>query len=73
MSILLQNEFHPLPPDGSVDTKHFLDAVSHLPLFFGELFPLFRFVSAFQDPRSADLAAGLTGRWLYCRKADVES
>lgn len=34
MSLLLQNEFHPLPPDRSVNTKLFLDAVSHLPSFF---------------------------------------
>ncbi|XP_075901006.1 glycolipid transfer protein-like [Nelusetta ayraudi] len=34
MSVLLQNEFQPLPPDRSVDTKQFLDAVSHLPSFF---------------------------------------
>nr|XP_046230672.1 glycolipid transfer protein-like [Scatophagus argus] len=34
MSLLLDNEFSELPPDKSVDTKSFLEAVSHLPSFF---------------------------------------
>ncbi|XP_058472623.1 glycolipid transfer protein-like [Solea solea] len=34
MSVLLDNQFKELPPDKSVDTKSFLDAVSHLPPFF---------------------------------------
>ncbi|CAN9504262.1 unnamed protein product [Ophioblennius macclurei] len=34
MSLLLDNQFEQLPPDKSVDTKAFLDAVSHLPAFF---------------------------------------
>lgn len=33
MSLLLDNQFKELPPDNSVDTKLFLDAVSHLPAF----------------------------------------
>ncbi|XP_026153636.1 glycolipid transfer protein-like [Mastacembelus armatus] len=34
MSILLDNQFKELPPDRAVDTKLFLEAVSHLPPFF---------------------------------------
>ncbi|KAM6902694.1 glycolipid transfer protein-like [Xenentodon cancila] len=34
MSLLLDNQFQELPPDKSVDTKTFLDNVSHLPSFF---------------------------------------
>ncbi|XP_003965548.2 glycolipid transfer protein-like [Takifugu rubripes] len=34
MTLLLDNEFQPLPPDKAVDTKLFLEAVSHLPSFF---------------------------------------
>ncbi|XP_067431271.1 glycolipid transfer protein-like [Thunnus thynnus] len=34
MSLLLDNQFKELPPDNSVDTKQFLEAVSHLPSFF---------------------------------------
>ncbi|XP_035523355.1 glycolipid transfer protein-like [Morone saxatilis] len=34
MSLLLDNQFKELPPDKSVDTKLFLEAVSHLPSFF---------------------------------------
>ncbi|XP_068609367.1 glycolipid transfer protein-like [Brachionichthys hirsutus] len=34
MSLLLDNEFRELPADGSIDTKLFLEAVSHLPSFF---------------------------------------
>ncbi|XP_037547840.1 glycolipid transfer protein-like [Nematolebias whitei] len=34
MTLLLQNQFKELPPDSSVDTKTFLDNVSHLPSFF---------------------------------------
>ncbi|XP_029940940.1 glycolipid transfer protein-like [Salarias fasciatus] len=34
MSVLLDNQFKELPPDKSVDTKTFLDTVSHLPAFF---------------------------------------
>ncbi|KAM8743867.1 glycolipid transfer protein-like [Acanthopagrus latus] len=34
MSLLLDNQFGELPPDKSVDTKLFLEAVSHLPSFF---------------------------------------
>ncbi|XP_072310096.1 glycolipid transfer protein-like [Eucyclogobius newberryi] len=33
MSLLLDNQFTELPPDNSLDTKLFLDAVSHLPAF----------------------------------------
>lgn len=33
MTLLLDNQFKELPPDNSVDTKLFLDAVSHLPAF----------------------------------------
>lgn len=36
MSLLLDNEFKPLPPDKSVNTEQFLEAVSRLPSFFGE-------------------------------------
>ncbi|XP_022617849.1 glycolipid transfer protein-like [Seriola dumerili] len=34
MALLLDNQFRELPPDKSVDTKLFLEAVSHIPLFF---------------------------------------
>ncbi|XP_060928453.1 glycolipid transfer protein-like [Limanda limanda] len=34
MTLLLDNQFKELPPDRSVDTKQFLEAVSHLPHFF---------------------------------------
>ncbi|XP_018526783.1 glycolipid transfer protein [Lates calcarifer] len=34
MSLLLDNQFKELPPDKSVDTKLFLDTVSHIPAFF---------------------------------------
>ncbi|XP_053743303.1 glycolipid transfer protein-like [Synchiropus splendidus] len=34
MSLLLEHEFSPLPPDNAVDTKLFLESVSHLPSFF---------------------------------------
>ncbi|XP_023275346.1 glycolipid transfer protein-like [Seriola lalandi dorsalis] len=34
MALLLDNQFPELPPDKSVDTKLFLEAVSHIPLFF---------------------------------------
>ncbi|CAJ1070585.1 glycolipid transfer protein-like [Xyrichtys novacula] len=34
MSLLLDNQFKELPPDKSIDTKLFLDTVSHLPSFF---------------------------------------
>ncbi|KAK7898650.1 hypothetical protein WMY93_019503 [Mugilogobius chulae] len=33
MSLLLDNQFKELPPDNSVDTKLFLETVSHLPAF----------------------------------------
>lgn len=36
MSLLLDNQFGELPPDKSVDTELFLEAVSHIPAFFGE-------------------------------------
>lgn len=39
MTLLLDNQFKPLPPDKSVDTQLFLEAVSHLPSFFGEYGP----------------------------------
>lgn len=39
MTLLLDNEFKPLPPDKAVDTRLFLEAVSHLPSFFGEYGP----------------------------------
>ncbi len=38
MSLLLDNQFKELPPDKSVDTKLFLETVSHLPAFFGECY-----------------------------------
>ncbi|GAA6217094.1 glycolipid transfer protein-like [Lates japonicus] len=34
MSLLLDNQFKELPPDKSVDTKLFLETVSHIPAFF---------------------------------------
>ncbi|CAL8276785.1 unnamed protein product [Merluccius merluccius] len=34
MSLLLDNRFKELPADGTVDTKLFLESVSHLPPFF---------------------------------------
>ncbi|XP_019742639.1 glycolipid transfer protein-like [Hippocampus comes] len=34
MSLLLDNRFGELPPDNSVNTKLFLETVSHLPTFF---------------------------------------
>ncbi|XP_041825651.1 glycolipid transfer protein-like [Melanotaenia boesemani] len=34
MSLLIDNEFKELPPDKSIDTKTFLENVSHLPPFF---------------------------------------
>uniref|UniRef100_A0A3Q3W6W7 Glycolipid transfer protein domain-containing protein n=1 Tax=Mola mola TaxID=94237 RepID=A0A3Q3W6W7_MOLML len=34
MSLLLDNQFKPLPLDKSVDTRSFLEAVSYLPSFF---------------------------------------
>ncbi|XP_040013082.1 glycolipid transfer protein-like [Xiphias gladius] len=34
MSLLLDNQFGELPPDKSVDTELFLEAVSHIPAFF---------------------------------------
>nr|XP_057920343.1 glycolipid transfer protein-like [Doryrhamphus excisus] len=34
MSLLLDNRFGQLPPDNSVNTKLFLESVSHLPSFF---------------------------------------
>ncbi|XP_038588934.1 glycolipid transfer protein-like [Micropterus salmoides] len=34
MSLLLDNQFKELPPDKSIDTKLFLEAVSHIPSFF---------------------------------------
>ncbi|XP_051907677.1 glycolipid transfer protein-like [Hippocampus zosterae] len=34
MSLLLDNRFGELPPDNSVNTKLFLESVSHLPSFF---------------------------------------
>ncbi|KAF7666287.1 hypothetical protein LDENG_00114060 [Lucifuga dentata] len=34
MSLLLECQFTELPPDNSLDTKQFLDAVSHIPSFF---------------------------------------
>ncbi|XP_029372098.1 glycolipid transfer protein-like [Echeneis naucrates] len=34
MSLLLDNQFRELPADKSVDTKLFLETVSHIPLFF---------------------------------------
>ncbi|CAK6959481.1 glycolipid transfer protein-like [Scomber scombrus] len=34
MSLLLDNQFKELPPDNSIDTKLFLETVSHLPSFF---------------------------------------
>ncbi|XP_040914759.1 glycolipid transfer protein-like [Toxotes jaculatrix] len=34
MALLLENQFKELPPDKSIDTKLFLEAVSHLPSFF---------------------------------------
>ncbi|XP_030598820.1 glycolipid transfer protein-like [Archocentrus centrarchus] len=34
MSLLMDNQFNELPPDKSLDTKTFLDNVSHLPAFF---------------------------------------
>ncbi|XP_078127053.1 glycolipid transfer protein-like [Sander vitreus] len=34
MSLLLDNQFIELPPDKAINTKLFLDAVSHIPSFF---------------------------------------
>ncbi|KAK5852082.1 hypothetical protein PBY51_023584 [Eleginops maclovinus] len=34
MALLLDNQFNDLPPDKVIDTKLFLEAVSHIPLFF---------------------------------------
>ncbi|KAM8872381.1 glycolipid transfer protein-like [Synchiropus picturatus] len=34
MSLLVEHEFSPLPPDNAVDTELFLESVSHLPSFF---------------------------------------
>ncbi|XP_029921158.1 glycolipid transfer protein-like [Myripristis murdjan] len=34
MALLLDNQFQQLPADNSVDTKLFLDSVSHIPSFF---------------------------------------
>ncbi|XP_042364761.1 glycolipid transfer protein-like [Plectropomus leopardus] len=34
MALLLDHQFKDLPPDKSVDTKLFLEAVSHIPAFF---------------------------------------
>ncbi|XP_056287851.1 glycolipid transfer protein-like isoform X2 [Pseudoliparis swirei] len=34
MSLLLDNQFKELPPDRAVDTKLFLESVSHIPSFF---------------------------------------
>ncbi|XP_076019844.1 glycolipid transfer protein-like [Genypterus blacodes] len=34
MALLLENQFKDLPPDNTVDTKLFLDAVAHIPSFF---------------------------------------
>ncbi|XP_030005480.1 glycolipid transfer protein-like [Sphaeramia orbicularis] len=34
MSLLMENAFKELPPDKSVDTKLFLESVSHVPAFF---------------------------------------
>lgn len=39
MSLLLDNAFKPLPPDRSVNTEAFLEAVAHVPSFFGEFGP----------------------------------
>lgn len=32
----MENQFCELPPDKAIDTKTFLDTVSHIPAFFGE-------------------------------------
>ncbi|KAK5900938.1 hypothetical protein CgunFtcFv8_025858 [Champsocephalus gunnari] len=34
MALLLDNQFKDLPPDKAIDTKLFLEAVSHIPQFF---------------------------------------
>ncbi|RVE65771.1 hypothetical protein OJAV_G00120140 [Oryzias javanicus] len=34
MAVLLENQFEELPPDKSIDTKTFLENVSHIPTFF---------------------------------------
>lgn len=36
MALLLEYEFQTLPADKQIDTKPFLEAVTHLPPFFGE-------------------------------------
>lgn len=36
MALLLEHEFKPLPADKQVETLPFLEAVAHLPPFFGE-------------------------------------
>ena len=36
MALLLANQFKELPADNVLDTKLFLESVSHLPPFFGK-------------------------------------
>lgn len=36
MALLLEYEFRTLPADKQIDTEPFLEAVTHLPPFFGE-------------------------------------
>lgn len=36
MALLLEHEFKPLPADKQIETLPFLEAVAHLPPFFGE-------------------------------------
>lgn len=39
MALLLEHEFKPLPADKQIETLPFLEAVAHLPPFFGKSGP----------------------------------
>ncbi|XP_053313165.1 glycolipid transfer protein [Spea bombifrons] len=53
MAILLQHQFKPLPADKQIDTRNFLDSVSHLPAFFDCLGP------AIFSPIKADITGNI--------------
>lgn len=53
MALLLEYEFRTLPADKQIDTEPFLEAVTHLPPFFGEWPPR---IPGREAPRPAGLA-----------------
>ncbi|KAK1806905.1 hypothetical protein P4O66_005392 [Electrophorus voltai] len=69
MALLLDHQFKQLPADRQVETRSFLEAVSHLPPFFDCL------GSTVFAPIRSDVAGNITGLalWLWCVETQPRS